>query len=436
MKFLRFLLVIVLLLGLAVVVVNFMMDRRGGTIVPSQTENGESTVSSDPTEPSENAEPSESTAPTISDDTTAPSDPPAEVLPMDQLRPMGSFHENRLFVERKSDGAVLCIDKQGQILFKLQSGYVPYRLSNSRFYNGLAIVSTNTQESMLHLCTADGRIIRPEDFGGTEFWFGPLSSAAQQERLFADGYIMVVNGNRMGLLDSNLSWVVPMSMEYRQQVLGFAAGMTDADLEVEIYYGGGMLLSKAGYLDLLTGQKGLITDLPVVPGYKSDYWRALWGANTIMYLNNLSEGFVLALNMEAYLGPLMESGASVPKPLYKDGLAGILAIQDTGNSFVLMDEDGGLCFEPVQVLGDTFVYDSATGLYCVSGNDGAGVLHIQIFDKNGLVNSYTYSIPEGSEHSVASLEDGVLMICNRFGESQSYETLWELYSLNFEPLYK
>lgn len=417
MKFLRFLLILAILLVVAVVVVNFIMDQRKEPPIT------QSTAPSDSVEASQSTEPPEP---------TVPSEPEAQILPMDQLLPLGSFHEGLLIAQRKSDDAVVCIDGTGLIRFTMEPGYLPHKLVNSRFYNGLTLVCPGGDTSRLHLCKTDGTIVRPEDFGGTEFVFGPLSLPAQQERFFADGYIMVTDGERMGLLDSDLNLVVPLSAEYRQTVLGFASGI---EWEAEIYYGGGCFLSKNGYLNIETCEQGAISELESLPGSASDYWSALWGANTIMFLDGLGEGLVVALNLSDYVGPLMAGGASIPTPVFRDGLAPLLSIHADGNNFTLVDESGNLCFEPVEVFGDSCVYDSANGLYCLSGMDKAGDLVIRIFDRNGQKFSHRYPIPAEAEHTTATLEDGVILICNRFSEDRTYDVSWELFDLNFEPLY-
>lgn len=414
MKFLRFLLILAVLLVAAVVVVNFIMDRRAEPSVSQGSAPSDSTAASQTTEP------------------TAPSEPAAQTMPMNQLRPVGSFHEGLLIAQRKSDDAVVCIDHLGQIRFTMEAGYMPYKLVSSRFYNGLALVCPNGDSSKLHLCKADGTIVRPEEFGGTEFVFAPLSLPAQQERFFADGFIMVSDGERMGLLDSDLNLLVPLSVEYRQTVLRFASGI---EWDTELYYGVGYFLSQNGYLNIRTCQQGSISELQDRPGFASDYWSELWGANTIMFLDGLSDGLVVTLNLADYVAPLMEVGASIPTPVFQDGYAPLLAIQDAGNTFTLVDESGRLCFEPVDVFGDSCVYDSASGQYCVAGMDGAGELLIQIFDKGGENYSYRYPVPADAEHTTATLEDGVILICNRFSEDRTYDISWELFNLNFEPLY-
>lgn len=409
MKFLRFLLVAVLILGLAVIAVNFIMDRRGtpgGTETSLPTESG----GAEATDPSQ------------------PTQPQIPVLPMSDYRCAGSFHEGKLLVERKSDAALVCIDQQGKILFELESKYRPYQLVHSRFYNGLALITTG--EDIL-LCTADGRVLSPGEFGGKEFLFAPLALPSQQERFFADGYILVSDDDRFGLLNSNLEWAVPMSQSYRQSVMTFAAGIAEAGWDTELYYGGGCFLSKAGCFNIITCETGGISQLPERPGHDSDYWTEMWGANTLMFLDDLCRELVLGVDLGSYVKPLMEAGSSIVLPVYEDGYAGVLSVGDGGNLFTVVDEQGQTCFEAVSVFGETVSYDHTGGYYCVAGDDGTGHLKISIFNTEGLLSEYSWPIPSDAVAVEAAVEDGVILIRICFENDEAVC----LYNMDFLPLY-
>lgn len=411
MKFLRFLLIFALVIVAAIAGINYVMSNREGDNLPSGPQM------------------EESSEPTVSE--TEPLLPPVPVVPMEDINPLGSFHEGLLLVQRKSDGIVLCMDKQGKVVFELESGLQPYSFAHSRFYNGLTVLAEQSDPTRLVLCDSTGTLFRPEAFGGSAFQLSPLSLPTQQERMFADGYIMVTDGDRLGLLDRDLQWAVPMSASYRQAVMAFTAGIADVGWDTEVYYGGGYFLSKAGYFNIITCETGHISELPERPGHSSDYWAEMRGANMLMFLDDLSQEVTLGVDLGGYVKPLMEAGAYIVPPVFEDGYAGVLAIGDGGNLFTVVDEQGQACFEAVSVFGETVSYDHTGGYYCVAGDDGTGHLKISIFNTEGLFSEYSWPILPDAVAVEAAVEDSVILIRIHYENDEAVC----LFNMDFLPLY-
>lgn len=362
--------------------------------------------------------------------TQADPDSAVPVLDMSDLLPVGTFREGRLLAQRRSDGAIVCIDKNGHILFQLPDGYGPYHVGDGGFYNGLALVSRSA-DGQMHLCTKDGKIVTPASMGVDRFLLSESVLESQQERFFADGYIMAEKDGQLGLLDSSLEWVVPMSEAYRRSIDAFVQKNTDADWGAEFYYDSGRFLSSLGMIDIVTGlEEGIPLDRGDL-AYPSDFWEEWRDASSIMFQDGLSRDGVMALKLEGWL----EDGVRVPTFSYVDGYAGVVTIADGSSVFTVIDEQGHRCFEPVTIYGSGYDHDPTTGLYCIHGTDQSGDLLIQIFDRKGLRYEYRYRIPEAAEHCSATVQDGVIMVCVRYDVDTGDGISWELFDLSFRLLY-
>lgn len=356
------------------------------------------------------------------------------VLEMSDLRPVGTFREGRLFVMRKSDGATVCIDKEGHIQFQLPEGYSPYFLGGGGFYNGLAVVQKtveDTNEPQVHLCKLDGTLVTPEEFGGVRFLFSQSMIESQQERFFADGYIMVEGSGQLGLLDSDLQWLVPMSAEYHAQISDFVQENTEEGWGAEFYYDSGRFLSARGSMDIQTGCGTEFCLLDFETAYPSDFWVEWRDSSTIMFQDGLSEDGKMALKLEGWL----DAGDQIPRFTFEDGCAGVVKIREVGNTFTVIDEDGRQLFLPVRVEGEDCDYDPCSKLYCVDGIDQTGELVIQLFDTNGMKYEYVYDVPEAADHCSATVEDGVIMVCVRYDDELEIGVMWELFDLEYNKLY-
>ncbi|MBQ7344839.1 MAG: hypothetical protein IJW45_02095 [Oscillospiraceae bacterium] len=352
------------------------------------------------------------------------------VLEMSELLPVGTFREGKLLAQRRSDGAIVCIDKKGHILFQLPDGYGPCHVGDGGFYNGLALVSRSA-DGQMHLCTEDGKIVTPASLGADRFLLCQSILESQQERFFADGYIMAEKDGQLGLLDSSLQWVVPLSESYWQSIDGFVQRNTDADWGAEFYYDSGRFLSPLGMIDIVTGlEEGIPLDRSDL-AYPSSFWEEWRDASSIMFQDGLSRDGTMALKLEGWLA----HGVRVPTFSYVDGYAGVITIAGEASAFTVIDEQGERCFDPVAIYGSGYDLDPVTGLYCIDGADQSGDLLIQIFDRKGLRYEYRYRIPEAAEHCSATVQDGVIMVCVRYDVDSDDSISWELFDLSFRPLY-
>lgn len=354
------------------------------------------------------------------------------VIAMSDLHPVGAFHEGLLFVERKSDGAVYCIDKDGQIRFRLPEGYVPDSTFGGRFYNGLAVVQAEGPEGHYAvLCQTDGTILTPQQFGGAQFLFSQTVLTDQQQRFFADGYIMVAAEGQLGLLSSELEWIVPMSAEYASMIGAFVEANTEEGFGTEFYYDAGRFVTASGYVDVRTGHTGDTEQVKELLTHPSEFWVEWRDSSTIMFQDALSGDGAMALQLSGWL----EDGDQIPSFTFEEGSAGVVTVREEGNTFTVIDESGKRLFDPVKVYGDEYSYDCASGIYCVSGIDAAGDLLIQLFDVHGAVDTYLYDVPDDALHSSATVEDGTILVCVRYSEELQDAFVWELFDLKYDLLY-
>lgn len=382
--------------------------------------------------PGNDPQPSQ-TEPPISTDGSRVTDPPVaqDMVSMEDIKPLSRVQEGKLFIQHKSDGRVLCIDRDGKILFRLEQGYLPDDLGGGGFCNGLALVSSEDDPARVCLCTQDGTIVTPERFGGEQFLFTHSAIRLQQARFFADGYIMVQGEDGLGLLDASLQWVVPMSMAYLDLNQTFAQEHDPDGWGAELYYDDGRLLAPDGYVDLVNGQlvDGLPGDLALE--HPSDLWLEWRQGTSIKFQDPLGLSRPWALELDDW----MNGTKKIPTLSFQDGYAGVLRSGEDGNTFGVIDEEGRYRSQPVWVVGTTFSYDRQTGMYCVDGIDDQGRSAIQIFTVDGLVYDHRYPLPQGAEHCSAQLQDGVIVLCIRYGADRAEGVEWVLLDLELQPLF-
>lgn len=368
----------------------------------------------------------------------------SNVVPMSDLESYTDFREGLIFVTRKSDGRICCINKEGEIQFELSNMqgnyYAPYVWLHSGFYNGLAIVCSYVDDSVsyeLHLCKADGTIVKPQDLGCDEFL---LTFSALCEELFHDGYILASSGNKMGLLNSNLEWIKPLSEEYYSLIMNYISENTEDEL-VSFYYGQDMFLSPKGYLNIVTGEAGEIGEIEASLEQPSDFWELSTGDGTVYFRNELYEDWIYPLDLSHLYGDYikgldyLEQYEVLPAFGFHDGIADVMVNLDGQHLFSLVNEQGEQILPPTQVKGDNCCYDDITKTYCVYGQDEKGDLVMELFNEGGKISEYVYDVPDYADHASTSVEDGVIMICVRYEKDGQYEYDWEFYDLDYKLLY-
>lgn len=369
------------------------------------------------------------------------------VISMSDLMPYTDFREGFIFVTRKSDRRICCINKKGELQFELSNSrgsyYEPENWLNSGFYNGLAIVNLYDEDFMIadeHLCKTDGTIVKPEDVGCDDFLLSPSSISQANVQLFSDGYILASSGKKMGVLNSDFEWIKPLSEEMYSTIQNYISENTEDDT-ASFYYGQDMFLSPKGYVNIITGETGKIEEVEASLKHPSDFWVFACGDGSVRFKNELYEDWRDALDLSHLYGDYIKGldyeqrGETLPAFGFDDGVADVLLNVNGQHIFSLVNEKGEQILSPTQVKGDTCCYDNITKVYCVYGQDQNGELVIELFNTQGKINEYTYSVPDHAEYAGVSYEDGVIMICVRYDKNGETEYDWKFFDSNFKLLY-
>ncbi len=256
-----------------------------------------------------------------------------------------------------NDADVYCVDKNGEVAFKLDDTIV--NIKSSQFMCEYAFVSATDTSGNYHtvLCDKKGKLTYPSDIGVTEF-YGP-------DEILNAGYILAVkveaNYNytkkQLGVLNTKLEWKIPLSEELYTQFEDTLTDAYDENFIVDnIFYS--VKLSKS--LNLETGEVCSVDLKQVTPSSE-------WGVpkNCEAYYRVKSNMVVPEDGM--YID--LRGKNIIVASKFVNGKAGVLYHnKEAEKHFVgMIDEKGTNQFEPSEIMYAPLMFDVVTdGKYLIS----------------------------------------------------------------------
>lgn len=353
-----------------------------------------------------------------------------------------------------SDNKLYGINEKGEIQFCLGEDYsLPAVVSDRGFFNGLASVCGSESN---YLCDKQGNIISAEQYGGTSFNYSDVESVTY-DHLRKDGFILIENeeNGTLGVLDTSLEWLIPMSVEFSELY-------EDHQWNYEHYSNGYIFASssfenKWSYLNLRNGQTGTdLTDIELK--HSSDLYHLDYGSDSREVIDKGKGEAVFSLQSDS----LIISGG-----YFAEGKLLVMEWIRAGENmmrYYVIDDQGEYITEPrekesklssamdgsVQLFEDILLLTYATTQTRYTANGNEEVLVDRVWETYDLEGNKLgrFELPESEKDNVyidsteAIIRDGIVMvkaIYSGYNEEYGYSYLESqsirYFTLDFKPLF-
>ncbi len=305
---------------------------------------------------------------------------------IDEMILVGSpFYEGLAFVQYVSyPDTTFCIDKSGNVIFRLNDTFNPFSLEYAKFKNGLCLTPNN------YICDSKGNVTRPEDVGVTNFY----NVAFDGKYIIADVVVSTFESSsqKMGVMDSSFNWIVePTEAIYD----AFYEETIDALNSSDYYiYHNDYLYHYDSALNLKTGE---IINNATIPTTDFISWEELSDKYTTM----------------ANTSNIVNGKAAI-----------FFYNEDTNKHYVsVIDKNGNLMYDPSEtgIVPYYFQFDGEN-IVIADSNYGSKI-KLESFNSEGVLTSFNTNTLPYTSHSW-KLQDGVIVIDYRY-----------YYDISFVPLF-
>ena len=341
-----------------------------------------------------------------------------------------SFSNGYAIVKTKEqDTQNFWINKKGEVLAVLPDVVFvkdqTYANKTSEIAGGFVLVSEADMQPFTVLCDIEGNVYHAEDFGVTAFHPDAL----------ADGYILASIGEegesvKVGVIDSDLLWVVRPSEELAQVVGGI-------DLEgaknLSSFYKDHLVYGKNASFNVKNGDlvSKTLDDAAKEKANNSDYWEFSNGG----YGYKKGNKFVTRVNLfklrdlKFTFITLKVDGAK-----FVDGKAPLaIGNHQEQTMFSLIDEKGEMALKPIEFGGPINKIILNSGYVLVVGEKGDATI-LKTYDMNGKKLA-TFDGSELGAGARITFQDGVIKIEDNQLDVLGIKSETFLYNPDFTKLF-
>lgn len=328
------------------------------------------------------------------------------------------FSEGLAFVELSNDkGRTYCIDKKGNIVFRLDIKLSAMGYIYATFINGLAYVNVG-------LCDKTGKVTRPEDVGATNFiYVSTLRAGYILAEVIESDYSSTTK--KLGVLNTKFEWTVEPTENLYNEFSNKYGSLAISTASITSDYTVGDLfycsdLNKI--LNLKTGE--VINDKEKIGEIDSSLW--VLGANFTQYTGYYLPGEGSDLSEDRLVLDLTKNGVVCSATNFVDGKAAIVYHNASANKYyvTMIDDQGKHLFEPVETKYKSVENDGkyilVTEDRCAEAFDDSGEKLGKIDFSTDLNKSYSFYF-----------NDGIVLL--RAGSGYNYTCYY--YNVDFTPLF-